>query len=69
MTFVLGSYDHGDGQFADIQVGRKKTVEWKSVELRRVDKADLDRVTQLMKSGTDTARAAEVVSALGTFVG
>lgn len=64
-----GPYDEGDGVFADIHVGRKKAAEWKSVELRRVDMADLDRVKGVMKTGSDTERAAEVINALGTFTG
>jgi hypothetical protein len=68
-TDASGMLDHGEGLFADIHVGRKKAAIWKSVELRRVDAADLNRVTQVMKIGTDSARAAEVISALGRFIG
>ena len=62
-------YDQGEGLFADIQMGRKKAATWRSVELRRVDSAALDRVTQIMNIGTDEARAAEIIAALGTFTG
>jgi hypothetical protein len=64
-----GIYEHGDGLFADIHKGRKKTALWKSVEFRRVDSADSNRVTQLIKNGTDAARAAEVASVLRSFIG
>jgi hypothetical protein len=66
---VSGVCEEGDGLFADIQVGRKRPAVWKAVELRRVNPADLDRVTQVMKTGTDHARAAEVLRALATFTG
>ena len=66
---ISGVLDQGEGLFTDIQVGRKKAAIWKAVELRRVDAADLDRVIQVMKGGTDSARAAEVISALGQFIG
>jgi hypothetical protein len=66
---VVGIYEQGNGLFADIHVGRKKAALWKSVELRRVNAADLDRVTNVMTLGTDSARAAEVISALATFTG
>ena len=62
-------YDRGNGLFADIHMGRKKPALWKSVELRRVDAADLDRIAQVMKNGTDGARASEVMRALAQFTG
>jgi hypothetical protein len=64
-----GVYDRGDGLFADIRMGRKKAAIWKSVELRRVAVADLDRVTQAMRNGSDSARAAEVTKAVDRFTG
>jgi hypothetical protein len=60
-------YERADGQFADIQQGRKKAVRWTSVQLRRVDIADLERITRVMKSGSDSARAAEVIKAIDSF--
>ena len=64
-----GIYDRGNGLFSDIHMGRKRATIWKSVELRKVDAADLDRVSKVMKSGTDEARAAEVIRALAQFTG
>ena len=64
---ATGIYERADGQFADIQQGRKKAVRWTSVQLRRVDIADLERITRVMKSGSDSARAAEVIKAIDRF--
>jgi hypothetical protein len=64
-----GMYDRGNGLFADIHMGRKKPALWKSVELRRVDAPDLDRIALVMKNGTDADRASEVMRALAQFTG
>jgi hypothetical protein len=64
-----GKYDRGDGLFADIYITRKKAARWTSVELRRVDMADLDRIGQVMKNGTDSTRASEVMKVLDGFRG
>jgi hypothetical protein len=64
-----GTYDRGEGLFSTLHIGRKKAVVWKSVELRRVDMADLDRVADVMKNGNDIDRAAEVLRALARFKG
>lgn len=66
---ALGDYERGNGLFSDIHMGRKRAAIWKSVELRKVVAADLDRVSQVMKNGTDDARAAEVIRALAEFTG
>jgi hypothetical protein len=64
-----GMLNRGDGLFADIQMTRKKVARWTSVELRRVDKADLDGIAETMKKGSDSTRASEVMKALNSFRG
>jgi hypothetical protein len=66
---ATGAYDRGEGLFADLQIGRKKAAVWKSVELRRVDMADLNRVAEVMRNGADSARAAEMTKAVDRFTG
>jgi hypothetical protein len=62
-----GIYGQGEGLFADIHKGRKEPARWTSVELRRVDGADLDRITRIMKGGSDNAKASEIVKTFETF--
>jgi Predicted nucleotide-binding protein containing TIR-like domain len=62
-------YDRGTGLFADLHLGHKKAPLWKSVDLRRVDMADLDRMAQVMRNGSDNARASEAMKALDRFRG
>jgi hypothetical protein len=64
-----GVYDRGEGLFVDIQMGRKKAPVWISVELRRVDMASLDRITYIMRKGTDGERSAEVTKAFERYLG
>jgi hypothetical protein len=62
-----GIYGRAEGLFADIHKGRKKAARWTSVELRRVDVSVLDRIMRVMKSGSDSAKAAEVVKTIEIF--
>jgi hypothetical protein len=62
-------YDWGEGLFADIQMGGKKRTLWRSVELRRVDRADASCIMSVMSNGSDSTRAAEVIKALDKFTG
>jgi Predicted nucleotide-binding protein containing TIR-like domain len=62
-----GIYERADGLFADIHKARKKAARWTSVELHRVDLADLERITRVMKNGSDNERAAEVIKTLDSF--
>jgi hypothetical protein len=66
---TAGMYDRGNGEFADIHRGGKKQAIWKSVELRRVDAGDLDRIAEVMKNGTDGDKASEIMRALTQFTG
>jgi hypothetical protein len=50
-------------------MGRKKPAIWKSVDLRRVDADDLDRIAEVIKNGTDGERATEIIRALTRFTG
>jgi hypothetical protein len=63
-----GMFDRGDGEFADVRGGTGEANR-RSVELRRVEMADLNRVTRVMEIGTDVERAEEVKRVLATFRG
>ena len=54
---------------SQISTGGKKQAIWKSVELRRVDADDLDRIAEVMKNGADGDKASEIMRALTQFTG
>ena len=64
-----GKVESGNGVFADIQIGRKKSLGWASAELRRIPEADLHHITRVMKNGTDDERAYKIRSMLAEFIG
>ena len=64
-----GIYESGTGLFADIHMGHKEPPIWKSVELRKVQAADFDRLSEVIKTGTDAARVSEVQRASAQFTG
>jgi hypothetical protein len=64
---AFGAYDRADGLFTDVHA--RKAAMWRAVDLRRLEDAELDRVMDVMKSGTDTARAVEATRALAKFTG
>jgi hypothetical protein len=65
---VPGIYTRAEGYFADTRKGGKKSIGWTSVEVKRVDPASLERITNTMENGSDNERADEVVKMLNSFV-